>query len=69
MLVGYCTPSLIQQNCRNIEREDSFTTSYWRNASNFCIKRSATSFASEQKYDGSNKICGSSNSLVIVPAA
>ena len=32
------------------------------------MRRSTTSFSSEQKYDGTNQICGSSKSLIIMPS-
>lgn len=40
---------------------------WWKNGSLLCVKRSTVSFYNEQKYDGTNQICGSSQSLVIVP--
>lgn len=67
VLEGYCSPSLIQSNCTNIGSQAERDAHYWRNGSNICIRRSTVSFANEEKYDGSNKICGSSDSLVIVP--
>ena len=38
---------------------------------NICLRRSSVSFANENSYDstGSNKICGSSSSLVIIPTS
>ncbi len=39
----------------------------WLKSGRICIKRSSVSFANEAKYDGTNKICGSSQSLVIMP--
>ena len=41
--------------------------SNWNNYGLICIKRSTVSFLTEQRYSGSNKKCGSSQSLVIMP--
>jgi hypothetical protein len=68
VLSGYCSPGLIQQSCSNMRTQTAFASHNWLNAGRLCLKRSSVSFANEQKYDGSNQICGSSQSLVIVPA-
>lgn len=47
--------------------ESPKTAHFWKNASNICVQRSSVSFLTEQKYNGQNKICGSSSSLIIVP--
>ena len=68
VLEGYCTPSLIQLNCRNIESKEEISTHYWENSSNICVQRSEVSMLTEEKYDESkHKICSSSNGLVIMP--
>lgn len=66
VLEGLCEPALIQENCTNIVSEDPRSAHYWSNNSNICIRRSSVSFATEKKYDESNKLCGSSSSLVVV---
>ena len=68
VLEGYCTPALIQKNCHNMESNDAVSTHYWKNQSNICVKRSSVSMYTEEKYDENiHKICGSSQSLVIMP--
>ena len=69
MLEAYCSPSLIQANCTNIPSQDERTAHYWSNNANICVKRSTVSFANEMKFDNTNKICGSSQSLVVVPTS
>ena len=67
VLSGYCSPGLIQDGCSNMRSQSAFTAYNWVNKGMLCLKRSSVSFSNEQKYDGTNKICGSSQSLVIVP--
>ena len=67
VIEGYCSPGLIQEGCLNINNKDSFTVNNWANTSLICLKRSSVSFANEQRYNGNNKLCGSSQSLVVVP--
>lgn len=45
VLEAYCSPALIQVNCKNIGSQDESWTHYWKNNSNICIKRSSVSFA------------------------
>ena len=68
VLEGYCSPALIQANCTNIASQSAKTAYYWKNNSNICVRRSSVSFATQEQYDGKNKICGSSDSLVIMPS-
>ena len=69
VLEGYCSPGLIQDGCLNLQNQNSFTANNWLNYSRPCIKRSPVSFFNEERYSGSNKLCGSSQSLVVVPTA
>lgn len=66
-LSGFCSPGLIQQSCSNMAQKPSIFAHNWLKEGRICIKRSSVSFATEAKYDGSNIICGSSQSLVIMP--
>jgi hypothetical protein len=67
VLEGYCSPGLIQSGCLNLRSQPAFTVHNWANYSRLCLRRSPVSFHNEQRYDGTNKICGSSQSLVVVP--
>lgn len=68
VLEGSCSPGLIQAGCQNLFAAGNFTVHNWANSGLICLKRSTVSFANEQRYNGANKICGSSQSLVIVGA-
>ena len=68
VLSGYCASGLIQKGCTNIFSQPKLSATYWKNKGKICIQRSTVSFANEKKYDGTNKICGSSQSLIIVPS-
>ena len=39
----------------------------WKNSSNICLKRSDVSFKNEERYASGMKLCGNSESLVVVP--
>lgn len=69
VIEGYCSPKLIQSSCHNIESKSPIYSSIWKNSSNLCIKRSTTSFNTEEKYNGNNKVCGNSRSLTIMPSS
>lgn len=44
VLEGYCTPLLIQSQCRNIPSQEERNVHFWKNSSNICVKRSKVSF-------------------------
>lgn len=67
VLEAYCSPALIQANCTNVASQPPSVSNFWSNNSNICIKRSSVSFGNEKKFDSTNKLCGSSQSLVVVP--
>ena len=54
----------------NLQNRDQFTSNNWLNYSRICVQRSPVSLYNEERYNGaSNKLCGSSQSLVVMPTA
>lgn len=51
----------------NVPSQNSTTASIWRNSSRLCLKRSVVSLYNEPSLGSQTKICGKSNSLVVVP--
>lgn len=52
-----------------MQQQSAMNASMWKNNSNICILRSPVSFFTEGKYDGTNKLCGSSQSVIVLPTS